>query len=450
MKTFSNISRIAIHNYKSYLTQPTYLFFLAFAASIISRTIFLAFSSDSGIGWDELLYLKHAAAIISWLDVSETHSGLSSYFLEGAGYYRFFPPASPIGYAVFGMLFDNLVFGARIYNSLLVSIGIASSCVITYKLSKSVALSLSVVLISNIGLLHNAYSVFLWTEGAQFGLLSLMILISMGKLGRKQCIFLSCVILLFTLTHGSSLLIVLAFALYLMIFKFQPFSRMAIRRLSLITIPALVATVLLGLLYESKIGEFVLLTSESIPMRSLKNPPSTYQQTWKSIIELSNKERTSLSSASSSIAYDYLVEKGFGFFVERGWVTLKKSLEADQFPRRHYENGMWPFMSQGFFSALNLMNYLYCYMVLFGLMLFFFYSKSGLAFLLAMIASVKIVTIFMTGVASTRYFTIVYLAFLPFALVGIKRIFEDFRENSANVFSITKLSWASFIGTLSV
>jgi hypothetical protein len=431
---------------------PWHYFFLAFITSLILRFVVLSFANDAKLGWDENLYLRHANALIDFFSTGDVSTFYKDYFQVSNHVVRFFPPASPIGYALFSFFSENTIFGARIYNSLLISLGIASATTIFWFLTKNIILSLIFLGLSNLSLTHNAYSLFLWTEGAQFGLVSFILCLSLfGCFNARKVWVVGLLLTWLNMTHGSSLFFSAAIIVYLFFFKLPDSLRERFLALIWFILPSLLAVVAWGVITKPVIGEFVVVTSETIPMKSLQNPPSSYMETWKSIREKSEKDMLSLSEASSQIAWEYIEEKGIHFLVDRGYLNLKNALVADVFPKRHMDHAKWPFLDSSTFQVLLRLHYVFYFVVYFGLALYFFQNAgSKIMFLLGSILALKIASIFFTGIGITRYFSSFYMIVFPFSFLGILVAFKELWKNEHRSRVLQQFAWALFFATVTI
>lgn len=265
------------------------LFFSLFLLCLFTKLIIVFYMQGAGIGWDENIYLKHANTFSIFFSSLDTGQFLQNYFVVNDDFVRFFPPGSPIGYAIFGALFDDNILGARIYNSIWISIVTVSSYFIVLNITKNKIIPTFAFLITLLSPLHNFYGVFLWTEGVQFGCFMLLIYLSLKPVNLVLCLIMAFVMTVMVISHGSSLLLAILFISYLLFFVYSTLDwRAKLKHVVIIFSPSLIAIVLIGLVAKPVVGEFVILTSETIPMRSLANPPSSYKQTWKDIHKRAN------------------------------------------------------------------------------------------------------------------------------------------------------------------
>jgi hypothetical protein len=434
------------------LNSPWRWFFLAFIASLGSRFIVLYFAYNAGLGWDENLYIKHTNAIIKLFFTGNISEFYRDYFHVYNHIVRFFPPANPIGYAFLSFFNENAVVGARVYNSLMVSLGISSSTAIIWLLTKRLNLTLVFLGLSNLSLTHNAYSLFLWTEGAQFGLVSFIIyLILLGDFHARKCWIIGLLLAWLNMIHGSSLLFSLAIVGFLVFFELTGSVKEKFYTSIKLLLPSLAFIIIWGLITLPVIDEFIMITSETIPMKSLQNPPSSYDKTWISIREISKRDNLSLSQASSQIAWNYIAEKDIHFFFDRGFQRLKEALKADTFPKRHMDHGMWPFFNESTFQFFWRIHHVLYFMVYVGLALYFFQNTgSGISFLLASIFALKIASVFFTGIGMTRYFASFYMIVFPFAFFGVLIAFNKLWKNDYRSRVLQQFAWAIFFATTTI
>jgi len=415
---------------KSSLGDQWYFFITIFFISLIIKIFVIKYASNAQLGWDENQYFHHAKAMHIFLSNFNIEQWYHNYYVIRPDFIRFFPFASPFGYAIFGYLTDDLITGARLYNAILVSIGIASSSSILLLLTRNKAFSFIVALIANIAPVTNAYVIFLWTEGAQFGLLSFILLLNLGKKSIKIDIVTGLLLAILLATHGSFLLINCVLIVYLIVREFEKTSIVNILQRSAILItPSILVILGIGVISQPIIKEFVLITSESIPMKSLNNPPSSYINTWEKINQVSIKNNITLSAASSKISYEFLQEKGALFIFNRGWDQLHIALQADVFLQRHFNAHKWECIPTKTFQIIQQIHNMTYYMIYVGILLFFYlHIKSDLAKLIIMIFFLKVILIFYTGVGSTRYFSTFFMFIIPFSFYGFYSFFLAFKK----------------------
>jgi len=431
---------------------PWHCFYIAFLISIIIRLIVISLSNSAELGWDENLYLKHTNALLDFFSNREVALFYNNYFMKNEYLVRYFPPASPLSYAFFGSLFNDPILGARIYNSLMISVGIASTTTIFWLLSKQRLLTYFIIGISNFSLTHNAYSIFMWVEGAQFALVSFIIYVSLiGQLNVKKQLFIAISLAWLNLTHASSLLFTIPIIGYLIIFRLHDSIRNKILATIVLFLPSIFVIFLWGQIAKPAIGEFVILSSEAIPMKSLMNPPSSYKDTWTSINRLSQQENLSLSAASSTIAFNYISQMGIPSLIERGFKSLKSALRPDGFPERHFKNGKWPFLSRSTFDMMNSIHKALYFIIYFGLALYLFNnSSSPTSVLIGSIFALKVASTFFTGIGLTRYFTSFYMIVFPFAIYAIISTSQDFLKKEFTLSTINRIAWSIFFGMYAI